>query len=63
MKSTYLAQTRVKLLEDAAGRWHVVNADSYQRYATKASEAEALACAADAGWFVVNPRPVDWEPA
>jgi hypothetical protein len=55
MKSTYLAQTRVKLLEDAAGRWHVVNADSYQRYATEATEAEALAHAADNRWFVVNP--------
>lgn len=53
--STTLPQTRVKLLEDAAGRWHIVNADTYQRYATEASEAEALAHAADNRWFVVNP--------
>jgi hypothetical protein len=55
MRSTHLVQARVKLITEADGKIHLYEMPSYRRLATEASEAEALACAADNRWYVVNP--------
>lgn len=58
--TTTTTRLRVRIVTQADGKAHILNADTYQRLATEDSAEEAEIKAIEQGWHVVNPRPLGW---